>query len=404
MGDNFSYLHDECVRSIKNCYTRDGFFVAGTRLFYDLWTRDFCFASPGISKAIGEDAVKRNLEVLLRYQHENGKIAQQVSRKPSSALSGILTLPFFDVRKKNFFPLTPAFKTIFGTEDLDSTMLFLIYYAKFTDKTHSEIKDYDKLLKAAKWVESQDFDGDGLVEEDAFAGWEDSINKTSKPLSALEHFLARCSVPPGERGKSAYENVLACEAYRSVARLAEIKGDLDSSVYYSALSKNVWNELYKTFWNNKGYLSDFVGEGGGVLNASANLLAIYFGLLSKRDSLKVLKNIEEMSMNEPFGLKTRNKRLPAWRINLFNHIIGTSSYQDTTHWLWLGALYVIALKKLGFRDKADVALSKIEELVKNSGGVREVYTSEGKPLKSWFFSAEDNFLWSSGMLLEALNE
>lgn len=385
----FARLREKCVTAINNSTSEQGYVMAGTRYFRDLWTRDFCYASRGI-QTFNNELSEHCFGLLLKHQAETGKMPILLGQYPDNYLGSLMCLPFWDVRMKNKYPLTPRYGTLSGFEDLDSTMLFIIYYSKYC-------KDYGKLLKAVKWVEKQDRNGNGLIDEEPFAGWEDTINKTRR----------RIVIPPrklrlNEYGNSSYHNLLAVKCYRAVSGLAGREGDKKTSEYYNKLWRDKLRLVNEKFWNPEGYFNDFLGDDGNNMNASANLLAIYLGLADRKQAKQILKNIESFGMDKSFGLKVRDKKLPAWRINFFNRLLGTSDYHNTAQWLWLSALHVICLNREGMKDKAASELAKIEGLVVGEG-VKEVY-NKGRALNGLIHKSEVNFTWAAGMILEALQE
>ncbi|MBR9678647.1 MAG: hypothetical protein GON13_00070 [Nanoarchaeota archaeon] len=379
----FNFLKESCEKALSNTYTLQGYVVAGTSIFYDLWTRDFCYASQGILSH--NPKIARNcFKLLLKNQAITGEFPNLLTQAPNNKLGLLLSFKLWDVRKKDLFKLQPWYQHYNGNTVLDATLLFIIYYSKFLGKS---VRNYSKILKAGKWVQSQDLNGNGLLDEKSFAGWEDSINKTQ-----------------GKLGNSSYHNILAIIAYNSIINLAKIKGDVKTFNEYSKLSEELRKRVFEVFWHDNGYFKDFVGKGDDVLNASANLLAIRFGIVNKNDAKKILVNVENFRMNVPFGLKVRNKKLPFYRINFLNNLLGTSDYHNTAVWSWLGALYVMCLIKVGWKNKARDELLKIQSVIEKHGLI-EVYDAEGNPLKGYFsfHSSEKDFAWSAGMLLETIN-
>jgi glycogen debranching enzyme len=404
MPEEFSLLSNACRAALRNAYTLHGYVMAGTKRFRDLWTRDFCYASLGMLRIGDVERVNYNFNLLLKHQARNGRLPNLLTQAPNNPFGIMLSIPPWDVRGKNKFPLAPYYTIYPDWEVLDSTMLFIIYYTKFLKRTGLKAYKYAKIKKAVEWVESRDRNCNGLLEEEPFAGCEDTLIKTKRKIRLHNYFLPRKKdFKKDALGNSAYHNVLAVRTYESILELAKKKKEGKTAKHYSLASKELKRKVREMFWNDEGYFNDFLGDGGDNLHAAANLLAIRYDYVSRKKSKQILENIEKFGMNKPLPLKTRNKPLASWRINPVNRMIGSSDYQNTAYWLWLGALYIMALKAVGWKNRALEEIEKIEKVVKR-WGVREVYNERGEPLKSRFsiYKAEENFTWSAGMLLEAL--
>jgi len=369
-------------------------------MFRDLWARDFGFALPGILDIGDIVPSKKSFDVLFLHQHQSGQIPRFVSPTPSNLLRGPLTFNIFDIRQSERFPLTPSYTTYAGTVDVDSSAITIISYDYFLEKTQAHPTFYHNMVCAADWLAKQGVDMTGSIRMQAFSGWEDSINKTKRKLSFFEEMLGHAGrMHPDDFGSDIYQNMLAKEAFRVVACRAK---DAHTQKKNAQREKTLEQSIQSTFWNEDGYFNDFVGEGGNNLNAAGNLLAILYNVATPKQTKSILEKIEEFEMNKPFGLKTRNKKVPLWRIGRNARFVGISDYQDTTHWLWLGALYAQVLAMNRRKSDARYELEKIENLIEKQGQIHEVYQSTGKPLKSWFFKSEEDFAWSSGMLLHAM--
>src|SRR3972149_5008014 len=142
----FSFLKSACLSVLNSCAPK-GYALAGRNIFYDLWARDFCYASPGLLKAGRAGLVDRNFRLLFKFQKSDGELPNILSQTPPNFWGLLLSFPVIDVRKRDLFPLMPRYKNINGFEDLDSTMLCVIYYAEFL-KSFGGLKHYSKLKRA----------------------------------------------------------------------------------------------------------------------------------------------------------------------------------------------------------------------------------------------------------------
>ncbi len=376
------------ISNLRKCYSEYGIF-AGTHQFSDYWARDGLFASLG-SLAIGDnEAVRKELELMLTFQAHDGQFPMRVGQYFLGFK--MLGLP----TKKELKPRYDQDK--YGSMPVDQNSLFIIAFSEYLKKT-GDINflnnNYNSIEKAILWNLSNDNGGDGLLEEGHYAGWTDSLRK---------------------KGNVLYTNALHCEALRLMAELSAKSGHDAEAKKYLALHARLKSAINKKFWNSR-YYSDWImpGKKAGkgtrrekrhdYFSTDGNLLAILFGIADRKQGLSIQREILARRISAKVPSLTNHPKYPFWMQSLLDTIFGIGDYHNGLSWLWLGSLDALAKHRLGLKSEAREELEKIASIITLHKGVYEVYTPDAKPVNRLLYKSEQPFAWSAGLYLYALSE
>ena len=359
------------IRDLRKCYDKYGI-LAGRRRFDDYWARDSFFASLGCTKIGDYEIVKKNLELFLKYQKEDG----QLPRRIDTSYVPLKYLGFKKKRKK----LSPTYKTALKTSpSVDQNSLFIIALLDYVLGS----KDYDfaskntkKIRKAIEWNFKQDRDLDYLIEEGYLASWEDTIYR---------------------KGKILYTNALHYKAVSQASKLYEILNYESRAQFYSLLAKRIKKAINNAFWGGEYYYCWKDKKIHKEFNADGNLMAILYGIADKEKSEKIFRYMKNLPIYDP-PLRNTFPRNSIWRVNIERIVTKTYGYHGLYSWIWLGCLYTDALLSCGKYGEGYKNFLEISKIIVKYDGVYEVYF-KGKPIENRFISSETPFSWSSGAFI-----
>ncbi|MEM2121475.1 MAG: GH116 family glycosyl hydrolase [Candidatus Woesearchaeota archaeon] len=375
---------------LRNCYEEHGI-IAGRQHFSDYWARDSFFASFGSLELKDYEIVRKNLELFLNYQKQDGQIPLRVSIGQH-----VLTKLFCDAFKINKKTKNKRLNAIYYNDkdiifkkakSTDPNALFIIitlqYYKKTKDKNFL-LENYDKIKKSIDWYESYKDKDFGFVKEENYCSWADSIKKNGFVL---------------------YTNTLYYKALIDFSKINRILNRKIEAKEYYKKADELKQKINKYFWNEeKGFYSDFLTLGKDYFSTEGNLLTIIFNIADKTKSKKIIKYIDNSKINTPVPSKTNHPKYPKEFVFLPNRILGIEGYHNFEHaWLWIGCLEVLARKKINDK-KAKIILDRIINKIIQFNEVYEVYDREGKPVFTDYYKSEHPFAWSSGLIVYILKK
>lgn len=394
---------EKITKRILFLNSRTGVLHAGSRNFPELWTRDFMYSSNVLTQIGLQGVLRYSYNFILDYQLPTGQIPVLISFRPITPVKKFL----HDNNIVSYSPkIYPKYNTIFNTLDIDSTALSIIYFSNYRtvlQKINKFNSDYffNKLWRSYRWLLSQDVDNDHIIESTPFSGWEDSINITNFNITLPDILLHKIgSISKKYYSKGSYINVLALKAFHNLLEFAQTLHKDNQAEFLKYEINNFRKAFFKYFWNGK-YIIDFNLADGGSLDASINLLAIYYDLVSEKQAKSILNSIKDLNMNEPYPIINKHGKIKNPRFSIWNRIFQTTSYHESAYWLWVGALFIKALKKFGFEYETD--LHNLLKLILKYKTVFEVYDSNWSPLRGRFnWICERDFSWSSALILELI--
>lgn len=352
--------------------------TAGARQFRSVWTRDFCFAAGGLL-ALGEAGVVRaTLDLLLSHQRPDGYFPRLLdSMNPFLRVgAGSLGLSF-ELRES----LKPNYVSEHGILTADSQSLLAWTAARLARISPDQAwlrTVMPRLERGMAWFST--IEKDGLLRQAPFSDWKDSVT--------------------ARRGAVFFTELLRWLAFGSMAELAASAEDEESASRWMAKSAAHRDRLDAAFWSaHDGFYRDTLEF--PLLSADGNLAAIVWGFATDEKAERILGALERLGMWTAWGPKA-GQRYPAREKGWLVRLAGIPGYHDDFVWLWTSALALLALDRPGHFTRRDALLETLCHKIVAAGEVSEVYRPEdGRPVRTWLYSSEAPFSWSSGMLLES---
>jgi len=157
------------IRDLRKCYDKYGI-LAGRRRFDDYWARDSFFASLGCTKIGDYEIVKKNLELFLKYQKEDGQLPRRIDTSYVPWKYFLRNFGIKPIRKR----LVPRYTTsILVAPSTDQNSLFIVSLSDYISCTKDKSffkNNFEKIKKTMDWNFTQIDQKDGLIKEGFFAG------------------------------------------------------------------------------------------------------------------------------------------------------------------------------------------------------------------------------------------
>lgn len=371
--DSIRYkAYQRALTTLRNRYHSLGI-LAGAGHFSDLWARDFCFASWGALAVDDRAVVRQGLDTLRHWMTPDGQVPLRVGQ------------PIFLLKYLGFDATPPKPRYIDDkgySVSVDNNSLAVALFHDYIAHTHDMAylqETFESIRLMALWNDTQDRDGDGLIEEGHYAGWADSIKK---------------------EGKVFYTNVLHVHAARCVADLARRLSHADVTMLEDRYHR-LRHRLHEVFWNGQ-YGVDWVNgtHVQSTLSAEANLLAIVLRLVSPTEATAIMDSMARLGMTGHAIVPTVAPAYdPKWVYRPFR-LIGLSDYHNGLGWIWVGCVEVVARWEMGDHRGAAESLDRLAHLIEENQGVFEVYHGR-KPVRRLWYRSEEWFAWSSGLFVWA---
>ncbi len=336
--------------NFRKQYGPNGIYAGATH-FKDYWARDSLFACFG-ALAIGDyEQVRKTLEHFLANLRDDGHVPLRIGARSEVA---------------RYFGLPTRTGAIHAqdkgkNDSIDGNMLLLIVAAAYERDT-SKLIDRRRLGEVYAWI--IDHERNGLIEQGPCACWEDSIKVAGARL---------------------YTNVCLFAAHRAAATLFS-----DASANKRAVRTRA---RLQSWWRTDHFMDGKRAE----LMTAGNLLAILWGVATREQAKKILPRIaKRKSICPPAGFFKPTLR----EVFIPFFFIGLSDYHASMEWSWLVGIEIQAYNVIGNPAEAKRRTRAFEKIVRQHGGVFEVYERDA-PVKRWFYRSETNFAWALGTFLNA---
>lgn len=353
------------LNSLRKCY-RDYGIIAGPHHFTDYWARDGFFAAFG-ALSVGDDQIVRQmLKLFFTHQRRDGLIPYRLMRGPVT-LGKYLGFPKYYSQPRPTYRLRGL-----GPEVLDGTTLTLLFTALLQEKSF-----LPQIKLALQYLITRE--KHGLLWDGPMAEWNDIIWKWGNLL---------------------YSNIIYWYMYD---RLASWTNSFDptwsrtlirkrDSLAHSLRSR-LWNGHYFADWHDHRRQDYFYPFG--------NCLAIAWGLTAPAESDSILAHCQKSSTQ--FTLPTNTPNYPWWRVDFLQRLTMMGDYQNN-HVLWWQpiATYLAALKHQNKTRQVKSVTTQITTKILYDQTIYECFEPNGKPLKRFFYQAEQPFAWASGLILWSL--
>ena len=368
---------------IEKRYMPDGrqkrVLCAGMRNFREPWARDFGFASFGLIELNEIQATRETLEVFLQHQTADGQFPVKIH---ATNMFERYIISLLGRQQPIDLPIRPKYTTAHNTVSLDGNALLIIaallYLSKIDDVPFFQAH-WQAFKNGLTWLEGHALGDDELLHQGAYTDWADSVSRVGRVL---------------------YTNVLYWKALHDFANVAKKYGSEEDVADFSARASRVKEVINNEFWREDlGYfVTSMEFE---LLNSDGNLLAVAWGLATARQSHAILDNLRRMAMADPVPTQVTDRIYGSKYIAIENRLGGIPHYHTLAAWLWLGGWHVVALTRMGRLSEARELLNRIDQLIVRDGVVHEVFDSDGRPLKSFWYSSEAPLTWSAGVIVYA---
>jgi GH15 family glucan-1,4-alpha-glucosidase len=352
---------------------------AGHRNFREPWARDLSFALFGLMEIGEADTARESLEVFLHFQKPSGQFPIKCY---STGIIDRYLHSLFGRSQPTQFPLRPKYYSGHHTLSLDGNALLVIAcfnYASYTGDLDFVRTHWDALKRAVYWLEGQALGESSLLYQEAYSDWADSLARTGHVL---------------------YTNVIYWKVLSEMADFSKKIGSADDIGPWQEKAQQTKEAIQAELWRSD--LGYFVtSQQLDNLSSAGNLLAIAWGLATKKQASSILQALDQLGMAEPVPTKVMQGIVPKRFIAIENRLAGIPEYHTKAAWLWLGAWHAISLAHAGRTADADEILERILRIVERDKIVYEVYGVDGNHLNTRWYTAEAPLTWSAGMIVYA---
>lgn len=354
---------------------------AGSRQFRALWTRDFCFAARGLPAIGRTDVIRSHLSLLLAHIRESDGLVPKYFDSMSIYVR-YFNLTLLGKASEVREPLTAGFKAgIPPHESIDSNALVLLLADDYVRRTGDRAwweRHEAALVKAYRYYDR--FLEAGILRQDAFADWQDSVNRA---------------------GRTFYTNILYAAASE---RLIEHE---PFGISRQALAQRR-EAIRQTFFDPAtGLYVSIAGE--PYISLDGLLLAIDLDVFpaagpEARTLYAALQQHPLWTGNAGLpGIATYPDYPEAW-VDPSVRWFGVRHYHDSIAWSWLLGLSAKVAGAMGDYETQERILHRLEPAARRDQAICEIYHPgpELTPYRSRLYRTESPFSWGAGMILDAL--
>ena len=355
------------------------YLAAGSHHFRSLWTRDFCFAVPGLLAIGREDVAKNHLGVLLNSLSQDEFLVPRILDSMPSALRVAGNCALNALNDDWSLPikgkLKPEYVGEHGTPSFDSNLLTILSSLDYIEHTGDEqfwANHKEHIKNALRFYE--DHKCSFLIGQPDYSDWQDSLKR---------------------KGATSYLNLL----YLAVGKRLRKKGfQLEFDI------ASLEQEIQKEYFTQENMFSNF--PDGDDYSLESQIFVLDFELFDEGLRSKLYESLKKSDLwtksNTPGQCCTVNsaKDQQSWTTKL----VGLGHYHGVMHWSWLMGYSAKAARKQNDMEEYDRILLGLEEIVSRDGVVYEIYDSNSlKPWRGALYRSERPFSWGAGKILESIS-
>lgn len=365
-------------------YPEASFVTAGGNQFKTLWVRDFCYSVPGLLALGYSDLVKKQLQLILEYRHQNGFLPRGLDVM-APQLRVVLNLLFKDLSFYNYpekysdfkSRITPEYFGEHKTVAFDSNILFVWAYLKYAEKTSDHFISSEVLVDLLNVYPS--YHSDGFFVQPPFSDWQDSACRSEAMLLFQIQFLSVLKKLDPELVKHAKYT-----GYEELSHRAQVHFfDHNKYLFFQDKQKQQMSlELYGFIFSED-------------LFPEIDKARLYFSL--KSSSLWSSFLIPGVPVYPSYAGN---------QISWTTKAVGLGGYHDSFHWGWLIAE---SLKIAAFAED-DAEVKRIQDFfckaITDNEFLAEIYIQRGhnlRILKKFLYQSEMPFTWTAAKWIEALS-
>lgn len=344
-----------CQQIVKDCWNGQ-FFQASTNQgnFAQFWTRDFGWCTAALLKWGYQQEVRQTLKYALHRFYDAGKVTTAI---------------------------TPPGKPFdFPGLAVDSLpwLIHSLHLAKFP------LYQYKDFLNQQLEKFVQDFVNPhtGLV-------------RTDQHFSSMKDYSKRQS--------SCYDNCMLAMLKKDLQEMSELQNPLTKFNYPALLKQH--------FWNGRYFYDDLTKQ--EYVAGDANVFPFLLGIIKERggedgrdngdgeDSKaeRMLRSawqeMQKAGLDAPFPLKYTASRK---NIKFIWNEVLVHNYESNTLWTHLGPLFIKVVQQID-KVKAEEYKKHYTEWIEREGNYLEVFSTQGKPFRTPFYSSSSGMLWASNYLV-----
>ncbi|MGV8141013.1 MAG: hypothetical protein ACP5NW_01075 [Candidatus Woesearchaeota archaeon] len=329
-----------CTKIIASCYdSKKKYFRASAGNYIAFYSRDFGWCIDSLMRLGYHQEVHNTLAYALECYSIKGEISVAISREG-------ISYNFPEI----YSPDSAAY--MFRSLRISKSKDLLMKYKKFLNR---EIKRFEDRVIDKKT---------GIVKYEIFSGMRD-------------HAICEAS---------GYDMIMACMLCTEIEKINNLMG---KKLLNNSLKKyNLKGKFIKYYWTGE-YFRDGIGK--ELCSGHANVYPYFLEIITDKKMLNSsIKSIQKNRLDEPFPLRygnDGNTRFIALEIFV-------KDWEKDAIWSMLGMAYIEILSKIDKKSAVE-ALSKYKKNIEQNKGFIEVYSDDGRPYESLFYSSDNSMLWAS---------
>ncbi len=375
-------LKDKCLKTLSANHIDSSagkLFVAGGNQFRTLWTRDFCYAVPGLLASGYADTVERQLRLIYGFKNNENLLPRGIDViNPKTRVLKNTAFKFLATEElKNYNkPLVPEYLGEHRTPAFDSNLLVMISIAELGKFKKQKAIFFGEAIQPLLNFYDSYFEN-GLLNQPEYSDWQDSARRTGSLL--LTHLL--------------------------YLRVLSLKEELGLQIEESKIEA-LQTKIQLSFFRDQ-LLQEQPNLDQQSLDSYCYLIH-HPELLPTIDINKLYSNLKK----SPLWQQSTIPGIPVWpehssqNVSWTTKIVGLRHYHDGLHWGWL----VAEAAKIALLQKDIPEFERIAEYfssaIADNEFVSEIYictNSKLQPFQSFLYKSESPFTWSAAKWLEALS-
>lgn len=350
------------------------FLAAGGNQFGSLWTRDFCFSVPALLTLKKYSLVKNHLSYLINNRRRDGLIpiyADSINPMRRVILGSVNQTLGTNVQYKITKNIKPYFKASGKFPTIDANLLVL----KASFEYYQASNDQDWWIENLKAFEEiyhyyDVFFVDGLINQGAYADWQDSSSR---------------------KGKTFFTNLL----YLDVTKSFQFQNLAEINLLTHRIHENFYDKVSGLYFSVKNLPQISLD---GILWAIDKKLMPNTDLLYERLKQHIIWN----QFKTP-GYATYPS-YPQDSLALQIKFVGLHEYHGNLIWSWLMAYSSTVAYKQGDFEEATRISKKLEEIILRDQVVGEIYfpNNNFQNFRTDFYRSEAPFSWGAAFVIEML--
>lgn len=356
---------------------------AGGHQFASLWTRDFCFAVPGLL-AVGEKATAQNhLQMLLDAVTPEGWVPRLLDNERSA-----LKVLRWTVGRKILPRHTPSrvLKTPLRREYLGEhrTLAYdggaLLYLASLQAGMPATPENIEAIKRIVKFYERLSDDFTRPIPQTAYSDWQDSARREG-PRDFVNYLVLRVLRDAVSRGWIEKEALIEFEI--------------------------VFNQEFMPGVLRPELSLHAVARGERQVSLETHLFRIQDAVSAGK--MDVAEKLWKALKDHPVYHRAKVPGVPVDpeyaddQVSFFTKAVGLRHYHDRLCWTWLAAETAKTAKLVRDREEAERIFRVLDEVCAGYGDVPEVLDPESlEAFETLLYRSEMPFSWGAAKILEAL--